>query len=209
MNKISLKINGREMEFLEQELSSILEEYFSSKTIQEVTTTAKVTQKPTEGVWFEVKPQDIDQKLFEKKREDYWQEETRKSILEAFAKMKENPEKYGKNFKTMMPQKTSSLKTCKQFIEMAGELGDHIADGVEQALEWAQRITNGESWQSICNEKDEANWYRLVLWKYGMASIVGGSVCRDSDFSASWHYPLFSHELDFLEYAVPLIVSYE
>ena len=31
-------------------------------------TTAKVEQKPTEGEWFEVKPWNIDQKLFRKKR---------------------------------------------------------------------------------------------------------------------------------------------
>ena len=47
--------------------------------------------KPTEGEWFEVKPQDINQKLFRRKRKDEEQERVRKIIIEAFVEMKENP----------------------------------------------------------------------------------------------------------------------
>ena len=31
-----------------------------------------------------------------------------------------------------------------------------MADWVEQAFEWAQRISNGESWKTICNDADTA-----------------------------------------------------
>lgn len=173
-------------------------------------TTSKVEQKPSEGEWFEVKPQDIDQKLFKKKRSDNnRQEATRQLILEAFAKMKNNPEKYGKNFETMMPQNTWSSKTVAQLKEMASNLGDHNANWVEQALEWAQRIANGESWEAICNDKDTANWYRLVVWKNGYARRVGGSVCFSSNEPAS--------DVGFGDYddgcilgcTVPLVVLYE
>ena len=46
--QVTLQVNGREMTFSEQELSSILEEHFSSKTTKQ-TTTAKVPQKPSKS----------------------------------------------------------------------------------------------------------------------------------------------------------------
>ena len=131
--------------------------------------------KPTEGEWFEVKPQDINQKLFRRKRKDEEQERVRKIIIEAFVEMKENPEEYGRSFKTMMPEKTWDSKTVFELKKMACQLGDHNANWVEQALEWAQRIANGESWEAICDDVDTANWYRLVVWKYGYTRRVGGS----------------------------------
>ena len=205
--KVTLQVNGREMTFSEKELIAIIEKHLSETTQQ--TNTAKVAQKPTEDAWFEVKPQAIDQKLFEKKRKEYRQEATRKLILEAFAEMKENPEKYGKNFKTMMPQKTWSSKTVAQLKEMASKLGDHNANWVEQALEWAQRIANGESWEGICNAKDTANWYRLVVWKNGYARLVGGSVCYDDYKPASDVYDIGYYDYGFLSSTVPLVVLYE
>ena len=201
--KVTLQVNGREMTFSEQELSSILEEHFSSKTTKQTTTEA---QKPTENAWFEVKPQAIDQKLFEKKKNDNSQEATRKLILEAFAKMKENPEKYGKNFKTMMPQKTWKSKTVAQLKDMASNLGDHNADWVEQALEWAQRLENGESWEAICNDKDTANWYRLVVWKNGYTRLVGGSVDSDDYNPASNVNNNNYNDNNNLNNTVPLVV---
>lgn len=205
--KITLQVNGREMTFSEKELIVIIEKHLSETTQQ--TITAKVAQKPTEDAWFEVKPQAIDQKLFEKKRNDNRQEATRKLILEAFAEMKENPEKYGKNFKTMMPQKTWSFKTVVQLKEMASNLGDHNANWVEQALEWAQRIANGESWEAICNNKDTANWYRLVVWKNGYARLVGGSVCDNNSKPASDVYNYDYYDDNSLNRTVPLFVLYE
>ena len=145
----------------------------------------EVTEKPAEGKWFEVNPLAINQQLFKKKREDLRQETTRNLILEAFSEVKKNPEKYGKSFKTMMPEKKWSSKTVAELKELAESLGDCIADWVHQALEWSQRLANGESWEAICNEADTANWYRLVVWKRGYSRAVGGSCKKDNSIPAS------------------------
>lgn len=162
---------------------------------------------PTEGKWFEIKPKAINQKIFEDKRKDKYQEITRRLIIEAFDVMKRNPE-YQRNFKTMMPKKEWEFKIIPELKEMAGKLGDHNADWVEQALEWAQRIQNGENWEVICNEIDRANWRRLIIWKNGEVRLVGGSFYAVIRFPAS-----FIDDFDFkglgLDSAVPLIVSYD
>lgn len=207
--KVTLQVNGRKMTFSKKELVTILEKHFSSETTHKVST-AKVAEKPTEGEWFEVKPQSINQKLFKKKRRDKSQEGTRQLILEAFDEMKNNPEKYGRNFKTMMPKKTWGTISIDELKEMACKLGDHNADWVEQALEWAQRIANGETWKAICNDKDTANWYRLVINDKGYPWFIGGSANNGDEYSAS--------DIDFYDYfvsfrncqnTVPLVVLYE
>lgn len=202
--KVTLQVNGREMTFSEKELIAILEEHFSSKT-----TTSKVAQKPTEDEWFEVNPLTIDQKLFEEKRNNKMQEATRQLILEAFVEMKNNPEKYGKNFKTMIPKKEWESKTVAELKELACKLGDHNADWIEQALEWAQRIANGESWKSICNDADTANWHRLVVWKNGYARLVGGSVDLGENVPASDAVSAYFDSDKYLDCGVPLVVLYE
>ena len=91
---------------------------------------------------------------------------------------------------------------------MACKLGDHNADWVEQALEWAQRISNGESWEVICNNADTANWYRMIIWKNGYARLVGGSRNRSNVFPAS---DVHNYDYDSygIIYTVPLVVLYE
>lgn len=204
--KITLPIHGRERTFSEQELIAILEKHFSNEATEQLNT-AKVAQVPTENQWFEVNPQAIDQSLFQKKRRDERQEKTRKLILEAFAEVKNNPEKYGKKFKTMMPKKTWTSKTVKELKQLACKLGDHNADWVEQALEWAQRICNGESWEAVCNIADTANWYRLVVWKNGYARLVGGSRVDNYDDPASDvdNYDYSSY--DWIGSTVPLVCA--
>ena len=200
MKKITLQVSGREMAFSEHELSSILEKHFSSKIT------------PTEGEWFEVKPRTIDQKLFEKKRTNSFQEETRILILKAFEQMKHHPKKYGQNFRTMMPEFTRHSKTEPQLIEMASKLGDHCANWVEQALEWAQRIANGVSWETLCHNKDTSNLYRLILWDDNgpiPTRLVGGSVYNhDHRPAVAIHSREYVFKLE-LAYAVPLVVLYE
>lgn len=219
--KVTLQLSdGREMTFVEQELIAIVEKHFSNEaTKQEQTTevaktehepkTYEVADTPTEGKVFKVNPLAIDQNLFKKKRKDIRQKVTRRIILKAFAELKKNPEKYGKNFKTMMPKKEWSTKTVAQLKEMACKLGDHNADWVEQALEWAQRIVNGDSWEAICNDMDTANWYRLVVWKNGYARLVGGS--REGVFnvpaSVVGNYDYYDN-LNCRD-TVPLVVIYE
>lgn len=203
--KVTLQIDGKKRTFSNVENISIEEENVKSSAEDK---TYKVSQKPTEGQWFEVKPLAIDQTLFQKKRKDTRQEATRQLILEAFAEMKNNPKKYGKNFKTMMPKKDWSSKTVAELKAMACKLGDHNADWVEQALEWAQRIANGEGWKTICNDADTANWYRLVVWKNGYARLVGGSVNCDYD-PASGVYNDNCYDDDDIFDTVPLVVLYE
>ena len=206
--KITLPIHGRERTFSEKELIAILEKYFSNEATEQATT-AKVAHVPTEDDWFEVNPQTINQSLFKKNRKDERQERTRKLILEAFAEVKSSPEKYGRKFKTMMPKKTWTYKTVAELKQLACEFGNHNADWVEQALEWAQRICNGESWEAVCNNADTANWYRLVVWKNGYARLVGGSRCNGNFYPAS--------DVDFIDCyssrricnSVPLVVLYE
>ncbi|MGN1299578.1 MAG: hypothetical protein ACI4UE_06335 [Candidatus Scatovivens sp.] len=208
--KVTLNVDGQEMSFTEQELTTIVREHFSNKTNKESIIT-EVVQKPTEDKWFEVKPHAINQKLFKNKREDERQETTRLLIIEAFVEMNAYPEKYGRNFKTMMPKKEWETKTVAELKEMACKLGDHNADWVEQALEWAQRISNGESWESICNDIDTANWHRLVVWRNGFCNLVGGSVNRSTIYQVpSSFVDYFNfHALDNVNYVIPLVVLYE
>lgn len=205
--EVTLTVHGRERTFSEQELIAILEKHFSNEATDQVST-AKLAQVPTEGKWFEVNPQAIDQNLFQKERENWTQEETRKIILEAFDEVKNSPAKYGKKFKTMMPKHTWEVKTVAELNQLACELGDHNADWVEQALEWAQRICNGESWKAVCDNADTANWYRLVVWKR-YARLVGGSSDDSNCYPAS-HVSsngLLSNYTTIR--TVPLVVLYE
>lgn len=197
--EITLSIGGREVSFSEKELADIVEEHFFSEPVNRTITNAdmeKTAQKPTEDEWFEVKPKTIDQKLFEQERENPEEEQMRKLILEAFAEMEENPKKYGRNFKTMFPKKDWTERTISRLMDMAYVLGDHNANWVEQALEWAQRIANGETWETVCNYMDISDWYRLIVWKKGYFRLVGA---MNYDF----------HAFEKLHRTVPLVVLYE
>lgn len=203
--KVTLLVHGREKTFSEKELIAITEKHFPNE-VTEQASTAKMSKVPTENQWFEVDPLGIDLKLFRKKRKDASQETTRKLILEAFAELWRNPRKYGRKFKTMMPKKDWSHKTGKQFSEMGCKLGNHMADWVEQAMEWAQRIANGESWEDVCNKADTANCYRAIIWKNGSIRIVGGSHYSDLCCSASdVHNNDYDYDFIFIN-TVPLVV---
>ena len=165
---------------------------------------------PTEGKWFRVNPLEIDQNLFkEEKRGNISQEVTRLLILEAFEEMKKHS-KYARPFKTMMPEKTWVSKTAGQLKELACKLGNHNSDWVEQALEWAQRIYNGETWEDICNKADTANWYRSVVWKNGFIRLVGGSYkanfSNPASYIANYDYNNYERITNFV---IPLIVAYD
>ena len=191
-----LQVNKRECTFSEEELVAILEDYFSNKQTQE-------------EIGFEVKPYEIDQTLFQKERKNAMQERTRKLILEAFKRLENRPQKYGKNFRTLMPIKNYDSKTVDRLKRMASRLGDHNADWVEQSLEWAQRICNGESWEAICNQQDTATWFRMVIWKSGLVRLVGGSTYLNYSNSAADVSEQEHVSDDTLSYTVPLVVIYE
>ena len=145
-----------------------------------------VAQTPTEGKLFEVNPLGIDRSKFEKPMSDQQQEWTRQIVQEAFAEVDKHPEKYASVFYTLIPEKKwDGCKTVEELETYAKELDGWTADWVEQALEWAQRIFNGESWEAICNNADTANWYRMIIWKNGYGRLVGGSRDNDNDLPAS------------------------
>ena len=208
MMKITLQIGGRKMTFSESELIEILENHFANQKETHKQKEHKTMQKPTEGKCFEVNPKAINQNLFSEKRKDSRQEQTRQIILEAFTKLSEEPEKYGRPFKTMIPEKTWSSKTVKELKEIANNLGDHMADWVEQALEWAQRIVNGDTWEAVCNKADTENWYRLVIWKNGYSRLVGGACKNSVNLPASNVRNRNFYSNDSLYFSVPLVVLY-
>ena len=124
---------------------------------------------------FEVKPAEIDRSIFERKREKYREEWTRQLILEAFKEVEANPERYGKPFTIVIPIKTWKVKSTLELKEMTTDFGGCMLNWVEQVLEWAQRIANGESWKKVCYEPDQEDCYRLIIWKDGKIHNVGGS----------------------------------
>ena len=193
--KITLRVDGQEITISEKKLKVILHEHLS-----------QFSKVPTEGKWFLVDPMNIDQKLFQEKRQDSSQEKVRLKIISAFEKVKEEPEKYGRKFKTMKPRRTQELKDIEQFEEFAQAIGDHIADDVEQVLEWAQRISNGEDWKEICNKPDTSDWHRLIRTFCGSSNFVGGSRERNDSSPAAFMFG--GHPYHFNPYSVPLIVAY-
>ena len=108
-----------------------------------------------------------------------------------------------------MPEKTWRSKRVANLKKIANKLGDHCADWVEQALEWAQRIANGESWEDICNKRDTANWYRMVVWKENLLRLVGGS-CNSINFNPAFvgGESVYSF-LSSIDCTVPLVVAYD
>ena len=186
-----------------QQFIAIFKKFFSN----EDATTAKVVKTPTEGKRFEVNYEIIDRSFFEKNRLDRRQEQTRKLILKAFDEVEKNPEKYATSFYTFIPKKEwNDYKKVKELKNYAKDLGGHMADWVEQALEWAQRICNGESWEAVCNDADTANWNRLVVWNNGYCQTVGGSVKDDHVYPASTLlYSPYSDEVMICK-TVPLVV---
>lgn len=206
---ITLQVNGREMTFSEEQLTAILEKHFSEETAEtaKAEKKTKAKAKPIEGKCFEVNPMEIDRSLFQKKRSDSTQECIRKYILEAFDEVDKHPEKYSKSFKTLIPERTwDGYQIAIEQKEYAAKVGDHMADWVEQVLEWAQRIANGETWKEICNDPDTANWYRLVVGKNGYCQFAGGSRRCGSNCAAASFGVDHDDRSNGYASAVPLIV---
>lgn len=177
------------------------------KTANEECHASDVAQIPTEEKPFEVNPLGIDRSKFEKSMSDQRQEWTRQIIQEAFAEVDKHPERYASAFYTLIPEKKwNGYKTVAELKEYANELGGLMADWVEQALEWAQRIFNGESWEAICNNADTANWYRVILWKNGYYRLVGGSRCSINSSPASFVFPRGYVYNGSIVFTVPLVV---
>ena len=145
----------------------------------------KTSKTEAKGKDFVVILSSIDKSLFQEKRANAQQEWTRQIIEEAFDEVDQYPEEYVKAFKVMIPEKMWSFTTIRELKKVAKNLGGHIANWVEQALVWAQRISNGETWEAVCNDPDTEKWYRLVEWKNASYRLVGGSVNDSVVHSAS------------------------
>ena len=194
-------------------------------------------ERITEGKWFEVDPYAIDRSLFEKEREDPEQEKTRQLILEAFVEFDANPEKYSGKFEIMVPNTTWKLRKCwgtdwygdndrttiltkivlgEDIEALACVLGDRIADWVEQALAWAQRICNGETWKDLCNTVEKTYYnYRVIVWKNNLLRLVGNAT---RDFCSRGYRPCpATYIWDCIEYSSgstmnniePVVVRYK
>ena len=159
---ITLQVNGKERTFSEEELTAILENYYNGNA-----------DKPIEGKWFQVNPKAINRALFKNKRIDEEQERVRKLILEAFSEVDKNS-KYSEPFETMIPVRPKSFNFEKEVKEFAKQIGDSQTNWIEQALEWAQRISNGETWESLCNQPDYNKWFRLIIGKEDKSWFIGG-----------------------------------
>lgn len=166
----------------------------------------EVAQTPTEGKLFEVNPMGIDRSLFEKTMEDRRQELTRDIIQEAFAEVDKHPEKYASPFYTLIPEKNwEGYKTALELKAYAEDLGDHMTDWVEQALEWAQRIANGECWENIYYKIDKTKYRRMIVWKNGFFRFVGGSCIEHYERPASYIDYIDCTSISAVHSTVPLV----
>ena len=172
--------NGRRETFNDVASFSVMGEEFAT------------IEAPIEGKLFTVIPLEIDRSCFEKLKRNPQQETARQLILEAFAEVDKHPEKYAVPFYTLIPKMNwNGYKTVEELKEYANDLGGEMANWVEQALEWAQRISNGEDWENICNDADTSKYYRIIVWKNNCFRYVGGSRYDECEAPAS---DIFSHD---------------
>lgn len=198
MEEIKVKVFGVEQTYTLDKLSAILEEYREMKG-----TTYGLREKIMIGRWFRVTPAAINQKLFQKKREDYYQEEFRQRILKVFEDFKEYPERL-RPFKTIVPAGEGAL-TATGLIAIADKYDGRVAYWYEQELEWAQRISNGESWEEVCNELEGPRKICYIVgtfqFYYVGLSNKNGTYKNEPILTANSLYSV--------EPKKPLIVSYE
>ena len=207
VREITVPVNGKEVTLSEEKLIEIIECYFRGEKVR---TTLEIASIPTEGKYFEVNFFSINQNKFKRKRKNPVQEQLRQQILKAFVEVANNPERYALPFKTVIPKRPHGLapRQVEEVKKMAEYVGDHNADWVEQTLEWAQRISNGEKWRTLCNKNDTAKWHRLVEGANGEFLCVGGAT---EDSNAGKHNCIHMSLLKpsrYVEKIVPLVIVY-
>ena len=163
---------------------------------------------PTPDQWFRVIPHSIDRNLFEEMRKDARQELVRKMILLAFTHVDRYPKTFG-TFYTTYPKKKWDKMRVRDMERMAEQIGEGVATITHQALEWAQRIANGEKWETLCNKPDEANYYRLAKWYVGtgLKQVGGAKAVRDDSPAVDVYHPTHCQE-EVLCDCVPLIINH-
>lgn len=170
---------------------------------------ARVVGQVYEGEWFRVDAKSLYRSDFKWKRSDPWQEKIRNLILEAFGEMDKMGRRYSTPFYTMIPRKTWQGDLNGYRLQQIAEYhGDRMANWIEQALEWAQRISMGFSWWHLCNMHDAAKWNRVITWKEDSTmAIVGGREGGDFTPPACIH-PCGDCTKVTIMCAVPLVVNF-
>lgn len=169
------------------------------------------TESLKKDMLFKVNPMGIDRKIFLNPRvDDEQQEKTRSIIMEAFAVVDSNPEKYSMPFYIFTSEKSwSGVKTVAELKSYAQEMQGNMADWVDLGLMWAQKISNGATWKSICNDDDTSPWYRMITWKNGFCRIFGGACNRRYYKPESEVYNHDFKDESNIDYTVPLIAIRE
>lgn len=143
-----------------------------------------------------------------------YREKLRKLIQEAFVELDNNPEKYASPFYIVIPKKDwDDEKSVSELEQYAKDRGGYIADWVEQALTWAQRISNGDIWENVlrtphyytCNQNQNGE-QRLVKKKPGYYYLVGGKYSWWANID--YHTPVCNSARQF-DSVVPLVVFRE
>lgn len=213
--KITLTLSGREKTFSENELVSILEDYFATSSENSIPQTAAKAKTPKNKNRYIVDLQTINRDLFVEERTDPTEESLRCNIQKAFVSADANPSKYGKRFETLIPNSKEHCYTAKEELYvLAYDLGDHIADWVEQCLEWAQRISDGEQWGNICDKPDTHKYQRLIISsnKPNKNFKIVGSYHDNNSPHPEFYLSDFSSDSEFAEsevyHTVPLVINY-
>ena len=196
--KVTLLVNGREMTFSEDELVQIVEEHLEKRKELKGNVDTKI-----EGKWFQVDLTQIKRELFQQARRDEKQEETRLLIQEALEKADQDSQ-YAM-FEIKIQEKYWKTKSYREMRDIAYKQGAHIADWVEIALWWAQRIKKEEDWSKLCNEIENSKWYKIVVWHNTLA-YVGNCTMEHGNSSETEVFECSQlHRIQICD-AVPVIV---
>lgn len=179
--KIDLMINGQEVVFERERLEDILNEYYDKDVI-----IFKIP-KGVSGVEFhEVIPADINKKLFEEKRINKAEETGRKIMLDAIENYLEMfPEKYIKPFKTITVMHGFENMTIDKIYGMTKEYGGSLSNLTDLGLEWAYRISVGETWESVCADIDRG-FYKLVQYEARYFFLFNGTEKKGTVDTFAW-----------------------
>jgi len=185
-------------------------QYFENrrKTDMKLELLYEIAKTPTVGKLFEVRPLEIDRRNFEKPmRNDSKEEWTRLLIKAAFAEVDRHPEKYASPIYTLIPEKNwgNHWRNIAELKAYANDLGGEMADWIMQALEWAQRINNGETWNNVCTCLDPIIYLRMVIWNDGHVRLVGGSDFFRHDFLSTRAFYCFGADEFLFVNTVPLV----
>ena len=156
----------------------------------------------------EVNPITIDESIFEMGEKGYYSHEEyiMQLIQKAFIEMKKDLRRYARPFEIVTPAELEPVYTEEKMVALAEQYGDHLADWVEQALEFAQKIANGED---IFNKSDDSKWFRAISWQDGHVCLVGGSEEFNNHDCASAIHEFHVNSFYQLHNAVPAIVRYK